>query len=87
MAAQEAALHRAESGVTAAQAQVRDAQARRDFASTQAHRYEQLLSAQITSEDLVGAKRQEAQVTAAGLAATWSPRNRSWCGCAPSGRH
>ena len=69
VAAQEAALHRAESGVTAAQAQVRDAQARRDFASAQVHRYEQLLSAQTTSEDLVGAKRQEAQVTAAGLAA------------------
>jgi multidrug efflux pump subunit AcrA (membrane-fusion protein) len=66
--AQDAALRRAESGVVAAQAQVRDGVARRDYAATQVHRYEQLLQARTASEDTAGAKRQEAQVAEAGLA-------------------
>ena len=67
--AQDAALRRAESGVVAAQAQVRDAPgSRRDYAATQVHRYEQLLQARTASEDTAGAKRQEAQVAEAGLA-------------------
>lgn len=66
--AQDAALRRAESGVVAAQAQVRDGIARRDYAATQVHRYEQLLQARTASEDTAGAKRQEAQVAEAGLA-------------------
>ena len=66
--AQDAALRRAESGVVAAQAQVRDGTARRDYAATQVHRYEQLLQARTASEDTAGAKRQEAQVAEAGLA-------------------
>ena len=66
--AQDAALRRAESGVVAAQAQVRDGTARRDYAATQVHRYEQLLQHRTASEDTAGAKRQEAQVAEAGLA-------------------
>ncbi len=66
--AQDAALRRAESGVVAAQAQVRDGTARRDYAAAQVHRYEQLLQARTASEDTAGAKRQEAQVAEAGLA-------------------
>jgi RND family efflux transporter MFP subunit len=68
VAAQEAALRRAESGVTAAQAQVREAIARQDYATAQVNRYEQLLQARTASEDTAGAKRQEAQVATAGLA-------------------
>jgi RND family efflux transporter MFP subunit len=68
VAAQDAALSRAESGVVAAQAQVRDAEARRDYAQAQVKRYEQLLQTQTASEDTAGAKRQEAQVATAGLA-------------------
>ncbi|MGE5155081.1 MAG: efflux RND transporter periplasmic adaptor subunit [Bdellovibrio bacteriovorus] len=67
VAAQDAALRRAESGVVAAQAQVRDAQARRDFALAQVRRYEQLLTARTASEDTAEAKRQESQVAEAGL--------------------
>jgi len=66
--AQDAALRRAESGVVAAQAQVRDGTARRDYAAAQVHRYEQLLQQRTASEDTAGAKRQEAQVAEAGLA-------------------
>ncbi|MBK1720165.1 efflux RND transporter periplasmic adaptor subunit, partial [Thiocystis violacea] len=68
LAAQDAALRRAESGVVAARAQVRDAQARRDFASAQVKRYEQLLLARTASEDTAEAKRQEAQIAEAGVA-------------------
>jgi RND family efflux transporter MFP subunit len=68
VAAQEAALRRAEAGVAAARAQVRDGEARRDFALAQVRRYEQLLLAHTASEDTAEAKRQEAQVAEAGLA-------------------
>ncbi len=68
VAAQDAALSRAESGVVAAQAQVRDAVARRDYGQAQVNRYELLLKAHTASEDTAEAKRQEAQVAAAGLA-------------------
>ena len=51
--AQEAALRRAQAGVEAARAQVDDAQARRDFATAQVKRYEQLLLAKTASEDTV----------------------------------
>lgn len=68
VAAADAALRRAESGVVAAHAQVGDAQARRNFASAQVARYEQLLLSRTASEDTAEAKRQEAQVAEAGLA-------------------
>jgi RND family efflux transporter MFP subunit len=69
VAAQEAAFRRAESGVLAAEAQVREASARKSYAENQASRYEQLLQARSVSEETVEGKRQERQVTAAGLAA------------------
>ncbi|NCC27476.1 MAG: efflux RND transporter periplasmic adaptor subunit [Gammaproteobacteria bacterium] len=68
VAAADAALRRAESGVVAAHAQIGDAQARRDFAGAQVARYEQLLLSRTASEDTAEAKRQEAQVAEAGLA-------------------
>lgn len=68
VAAQDAALSRAQSGIVAAQAQVRDATARSDYGEAQVKRYDQLLQAHTASEDTAGAKRQEAQVAAAGLA-------------------
>jgi HlyD family secretion protein len=67
VAAQEAALRRAESGVEASRAQIEDARARRDFSTAQVRRYEQLLVARTASEDTVEAKRQESQVAGAGL--------------------
>jgi RND family efflux transporter MFP subunit len=69
VAAQEAAFRRAESGVLAAEAQVREASARKSYAENQASRYEQLLQARSASEETVEGKRQERQVTEAGLAA------------------
>ncbi|KAA6185320.1 efflux RND transporter periplasmic adaptor subunit [Thiohalocapsa marina] len=68
VAAQDAALRRAEAGVAAARAQVTDARARLEFAGAQVRRYEQLLQARTASEDTVEARRQEAQVAEAGLA-------------------
>lgn len=67
--AQDAALKRAESIVKAAEAQARDASARRNYAESQGTRYEQLLQARSVSEEAVEAKRQDRQVTEAGLAA------------------
>ena len=69
IAAQGAALKRAESVVQAADAQVREASARKAYAENQANRYEQLLQARTASEEAVEGKRQERQVTEAGLAA------------------
>lgn len=70
IAAQDAALKRAESVVLAAEAQVREALARKSYAENQASRYEQLLQARSVSEETVEGKRQERQVTEAGFAAT-----------------
>lgn len=58
--AQDAALKRAK-------AQLDEAQARRQYAQTQARRYEQLLKVRSTSEEMVANKRQELQVAEAGL--------------------
>lgn len=69
LAAQDAALRRAESAIQAAEARIRDGEARRDFTSSQVRRYQALLDARTASEDTVAAKRQEAQVAEAGLAA------------------
>ena len=70
IAAQEAALKRAESAVLATEAQVREALARKTFAEKQGSRYEQLLQARSVSEETVEGKRQDIQVTEAGFAAT-----------------
>jgi len=69
IAAQEAALKRAESVALAAEAQVREALARKTYAEKQASRHEQLLQARSVSEESVEGKRQEIQVTEAGFAA------------------
>lgn len=69
VAAQEAAQRRADAAIQAAEARVRDGQARREFAVGQVRRYEQLLEQRTASEDTVAAKRQEAQVAEAGLTA------------------
>lgn len=59
---QEAALKRAE-------AAMREAAARQAYADAQARRYEQLLAARSTSEEVLATKRQELQVADAALAA------------------
>ncbi len=69
IAAQDAALKRSESVVLAAEAQVREASARKAYAENQANRYEQLLHVRSVSEEAVEGKRQERQVTAASFAA------------------
>jgi RND family efflux transporter MFP subunit len=58
--AQDAALKRAK-------AQLNEAQARRQYAQTQARRYEQLLKVRSTSEEMAATRRQELQVAEAGL--------------------
>jgi RND family efflux transporter MFP subunit len=59
---QEAALKRA-------QAALREAEARRAFAATQARRYEKLFAARTASEETLATKRQELQIADAALAA------------------
>jgi RND family efflux transporter MFP subunit len=67
--AQQAALRRAESGVLALEAQVREVGARHAFAKAQADRYEQLFATRSVSREAVEAKRQEFQVAQSALAA------------------
>lgn len=69
IAAQEASFKRSESVVIAAEAQLREASARKSYAENQASRYEQLLQVRAVSEEAFEGKRQERQVTAAGFAA------------------
>jgi HlyD family secretion protein len=69
IAAQKAALKRAESVALAAEAQVREALARKTYFEKQASRYEQLLQQRSVSEDLVEGKRQELKVIEASLSA------------------
>lgn len=52
------------------EATVREAELRRDFAHTQAERYEQLLLVRSTSAEIVASKQQERQVSDAALLAT-----------------
>jgi len=68
IAALEAALKRAESQVTVAEAQAGDATARMTYAETQAQRYEQLVEARTASAELLDAKRQERAVAETTLA-------------------
>jgi RND family efflux transporter MFP subunit len=67
--AQQAALRRAESGVLALEAQVREVGARHAFAKAQADRYDQLFATRSVSREAVEAKRQEFQVAQSALAA------------------
>lgn len=69
IAAQDAALRRAEAGILAVQAQIQEAGARKTYAETQARRYQQLGASQVVSAESVDAKRQEAQVARAALSA------------------
>ena len=48
-------------------AQLREAEARQAYAQTQARRYQQLLAARSTSEEIAAAKQQELQIAEAGL--------------------
>ena len=90
IAAQEAALKRAESVVLAAEAQVREALARKTYAENQASRYEQLLQARSVSEESVEGKRQETPGDRGGFRRR--PREsrcshvKSWRASAPTAR-
>ncbi|MDP2963466.1 MAG: efflux RND transporter periplasmic adaptor subunit [Sulfurimicrobium sp.] len=66
---QQAALGRAQASVLAAEAQMRDAAARKAYAEAQVRRYEQLLQTRFVSKEGVEAKRQEGHVAAAAFAA------------------
>lgn len=52
-----------------AEARLREAQARQTYAQAQAHRYEQLFTARLVSEEVVTNRRQELQVADAALSA------------------
>lgn len=65
--AQNAELKRAEAGILTAEARIREATARRQYAEAQSHRYEQLLTARSVSDEEVENKRQEFHVAAASL--------------------
>ena len=69
IAAQTSALMRAEAAALAAEAQVREASARKTYAENQAGRYEKLLQAHAVSEESASAKQQEHQIAEAGFAA------------------
>ncbi|MDP3307988.1 efflux RND transporter periplasmic adaptor subunit, partial [Methylotenera sp.] len=68
--AQEATSRRAKASVLAAEAQTQDASARKEFAKTQAKRYEDLLLSRSVSAEAVDAKRQENKVAESSLAAS-----------------
>lgn len=70
IAAAEAALKRSEAVVLAAEAQAQEGSARRDYAETQARRYEKLGQAHSISDEIVEAKNQELRVANAGFATT-----------------
>jgi HlyD family secretion protein len=69
VAAQQAALQRADAGIVAARAQRDEAQVRQEFAARQAQRYAQLQTSGFASPELTLAKRQEWQAAQAGLRA------------------
>lgn len=77
IAAQNAALKRAEANILAAEAQSQEAGVRNSFAEVQAKRYEQLLSIRSVSEETTEAKRQELQVTHTVLSAARANLNAS----------
>ncbi|MDY0066134.1 MAG: efflux RND transporter periplasmic adaptor subunit [Steroidobacteraceae bacterium] len=65
--AQQAAIRRAEASALAAEAQIKDAEARRTYAAAQGRRYEELLKAHTVSKEAVEGKQQEYQIAEAGL--------------------
>ncbi|MBN9548364.1 MAG: efflux RND transporter periplasmic adaptor subunit [Alphaproteobacteria bacterium] len=72
LAALDAAIRRAEASIKAAEAQVDDALARKDYARTQAKRYDELWSSRTVSEVAVETKRQDSQVALAAFSAAES---------------
>lgn len=60
-------IHAQKATLKRVEAQLSEAQARQDYAATQARRYELLLAARTTSEELVATKKHELQVAAAVL--------------------
>lgn len=68
--AQDATSRRANASVMAAEAQTLDATARKEFATTQAKRYEDLLLSRSVSAEAVDTKRQENKVAESSLAAS-----------------
>lgn len=67
--AQDAATKRGEATLLAVEAQIQELSGRKNFAETQARRYEQLFVSRSVSEEGVGLKRQELQVAQSALAA------------------
>lgn len=55
-------IHAQDATTRRAQAQLREAEARQQYARAQAHRYEQLLPTHAISEEVVATKRQESQI-------------------------
>ena len=66
IAAQRAALKGSQASLQTAEAQLRDTVARKAFAKTQAQRYEQLLQAHVTSEEILATQQQAMQDAVAG---------------------
>lgn len=69
LAAQDAAIRRAEAELQVAEAQVREAAAHRAFAEAQERRYEQLATELVVSQEVTEARRQDSRMAAAGSAA------------------
>lgn len=69
IAAQSAALLRAEANVLAARAQETEAESRKEYTETQARRYEELLASAAISIETFEAKKQESAIAAANLLA------------------
>jgi RND family efflux transporter MFP subunit len=67
--AQEAALKRAEANLIAAEAQIEEASARKNFAGSQVKRYDQLLAVHSGSKEVAETKRQELDITRAASSA------------------
>ncbi len=73
----QAGRKRAEANLLAVQAQILEANARTQFAQSQAQRYEQLLAARSVSAEAAEAKRQELQIAQAALAAVRANQDAS----------
>lgn len=69
LAAQDAAIRRAEAEARVAEAQVREAAAHRAFAEAQERRYEQLATELVVSREVTEARRQDSRMAVAGSAA------------------
>jgi RND family efflux transporter MFP subunit len=69
IAAQQASIQRANAAVIAAEAKLRDAQARERYAKSQFERYQQLVKEKNISKESADAKQQEYQIAQASLAA------------------